>query len=228
MSNWDPAGNKSKISRRRRAALEDGSSDYKAKRDELIHVAANLFREKGYKATTLNDIAKMAGLERATAYYYVGSKEVLLREAIQGALDTNISELHRILGEESLSSMQKLQSLIERLMISYEETYPYMYVYIQEQMHTIADEKTPWARKMVWQTREFENAFRALISEGIASGDLRDDLSVGLAENAIFGMLNWTHRWYKPGGKLTARQVAEGFCEIFFNGVRPRTKADAG
>src|SRR5437016_3091426 len=82
----------SNIARRRQAALAEGSADYTAKRDELVQLAVKLFQEKGFQATTLNDISKEAGLERATLYYYVSSKEELLQEAIQGMLKSNLDE----------------------------------------------------------------------------------------------------------------------------------------
>ena len=65
----------SNISRRRRSAQSDGGADYVAKRTELLRIAARLFKEQGYQSTRLVDIAKEAGLDRATVYYYVGSKE---------------------------------------------------------------------------------------------------------------------------------------------------------
>ena len=219
-SNAAPA--KSNISKRRKAALSDGGAEYKAKRSELIRVAAVLFKEKGYKATTLNDIAQLAGLDRATVYYYVGSKEEFLREAIKGVVTRNLAEVDLILGMEDLDPRAKIQRLIERLMISYDESYPYAHVYLQEEMHQVADKRTAWAQDMVRSTRRFEKAVIDLIKKGIDDGIFREDVSVVLAANAIFGMVNWTHRWYKPGGKQSAKEVADTFIKIFFDGMEKR------
>jgi AcrR family transcriptional regulator len=210
----------SNISRRRKTALADGSADYKVKRDEIVQVAASLFKEKGYKSTTLSDIAKRAGLDRATVYYYIGSKDELFREAVKGVLDNNIAEAERLLRLPTMDAREKLEHLVERLMISYEENYPHLYVYIQEEMYEVVDEPTPWAKQMVRQTRRFENVVTTLLEQGIEQGLFRDDIAVRLAANAMFGMFNWTHRWFRPGGKLTARHVAEAFCKIFFDGMQ--------
>lgn len=214
----------SNISRRRKSALTDGSADYKIKRDEIVKVAATLFKEKGYKATTLSDIAKRASLDRATVYYYIGSKDELFKEAVKGVLDSNIAEAERLLRLPTMGTREKLERLVERLMISYEENYPHLYVYIQEEMYEVVDEPTPWAKQMVRQTRRFENVVTTLLQQGVDEGLFREDVSVRLAANAIFGMFNWTHRWFKPGGKLTAQHVAKDFCKIFFDGMQYSAK----
>jgi AcrR family transcriptional regulator len=63
------------IGRRRAAALAEGGDEYQSKRRELIKAAATVFKQKGYEAATLNDIAELVGADRASLYYYVGGKE---------------------------------------------------------------------------------------------------------------------------------------------------------
>lgn len=210
----------SNISRRRRAALADGSAEYKLKRDELVRVAAMLFKDKGYNATTLNDIAKSADLDRASVYYYIGSKEEFFKEVIKSAVDQNIEEVEKLLRVRSLDPVQKLEKLIALLMTSYDECYPYMYVYIQEQMHVVAEEGTSWAQNMAQQTHRFEKAALTLIDQGIQKGLLRTDVVPVLAANAMFGMLNWTHRWHKPEGRYSASEIASSFSKIFLDGMK--------
>ena len=209
----------SNISRRRKLALADGSAEYKAKRDQLVQAAAGLFKEKGYKGTTFNDIAVRAGIERATIYYYFGSKEELFREAVKGILDVNMAEATYLLKLKTLDPRQRLERLLEKLMISYEDNYPHMYVYIQERMAAVGSDTTPWALEMVRQTRSFEKTVTTLITQGVERGLIRKDIDVGLAVRALFGMFNWTHRWFKPGGRVSAKEIAQAFCSIFFDGM---------
>src|SRR6516165_5922082 len=115
----------SNIEKRRKSALLDGGPEYAAKREELVRIAARLFRELGYKATRLADIAKEAGLDRATIYYYVGSKDELFREVVEGVIDANIAEAERLLNVPGLEWSERLRLIMERLMLSYEENYPY-------------------------------------------------------------------------------------------------------
>jgi len=212
----------SNISRRRETALSEGSPEYMAKRAELIGIAAQQFKQSGYRATTLAEIGHKAGLDRATVYYYFGSKEELFREILRTGVAENIAECSRISEDADLDSLQKLEAIIKQLMKAYDEHYPHMYVYIQEEMERIASEKSIWSREIAGQTRKFERIVMSLISQTIAEGKMRADIPVSIAANAIFGMLNWTHRWYQPGGAHSAAEVSDSFARIFLDGMRPR------
>jgi TetR/AcrR family transcriptional regulator, cholesterol catabolism regulator len=212
----------SRISKRRAAALSDGGVEYTAKRNDLIRVAATLFKEKGYRSTTLNDIAKAAGLDRATVYYYIGGKEEFFREAVKGILGDNLAEAEHLVRLKKAKPREKLERLVEMLMTSYDNNYPYAYVYIQQDMHKVADIATPWAKQMARQTHRFEKAVLALIQEGMEQKAFRKDITPELAANAIFGMLNWTNRWHRPGGKNSAKEIAQAFSKIFFEGIESK------
>jgi AcrR family transcriptional regulator len=209
----------SNISRRRRTKQAKGGADYEAKRSELVKIAARLFKEQGFQSTRLLDIANEAGLDRATVYYYVGSKEELFHETVEGVLDTNIDVAQRMIADESLKAIDRLQRIYVTLMISYEDNYPATFVYIQEQMHQVGAEETAWAQEIMKKTRQFDQILLGFIRSAIAEGSLRDDIPVRLVENALFGMLNWTHRWFIPGKGMTGQQVAEAFWSIFAEGM---------
>jgi AcrR family transcriptional regulator len=211
----------SNISRRRRSAQSDGSADYAAKRGELVRIAARLFKEQGFQSTRLIDIAREAGLDRATVYYYVGSKEELFQEAVEDVLVVNMAEAEKLMADASLSWLERLHAIFVRLMVSYEENYPATFVYIQEQMHQVGAEETAWAQEIMKKTRRFDHLLITFIREAIAGGELRADIPPRLVENALFGMLNWTHRWFIPGGGMTGQQVAEAFWSIFIGGMKP-------
>jgi TetR/AcrR family transcriptional regulator, cholesterol catabolism regulator len=216
----------SNIARRRKSALSDGSADYKVKRDEIVKTASRLFKERGYKSVTLAQVAEVAGVDRATVYYYVGSKEELFREAVQDLVDQNAAKAQRIFKAKDLDPRQKLTQLVEALMCSYEEHYPHMYVYIQEEMHQVSGDTSEWAQNMSRHTRRWETIFIKLVEDGMAAGILRTDIPASISVNALFGMLNWTHRWFKPGGKRNAQEIAGHFCDIFFTGMQLRPPAD--
>jgi AcrR family transcriptional regulator len=209
----------SNISRRRRSARADGSADYAAKRAELLRIAAKLFKEQGFQSTRLVDIAREAGLDRATIYYYVSSKEELFQETVEVILDVNIAAAKDLIADKSLRSLDRLHTIFVKLMVSYEENYPATFVYIQEQMHQIAAEETAWAREVLKKTRTFHQMLLGFIAGAIEEGDLRDEIPARLVENALFGMLNWTHRWFVPGHGMTGQEVAEAFWSIFSNGM---------
>ncbi len=212
----------SNIGRRRSAALGEGAPEYLAKRKELTRIAADIFKQKGYKATSFGDIAVHTGLDRATLYYYFGSKEEIFRNAVEGALERNLAGMREIMDDAAQGDIEKLQSLVRMFMHSYHENYPYLFVYLQQDLNTILDENSKWVQNVQDQVKLIEEAFATLIKRGIASGALRGDISVSLSLNAVFGMLNWTHRWYSPNGKSSPAAIADAFSKIFIEGMRCR------
>jgi len=209
----------SNISRRRRTAQSDGSADYAAKRAELLRIAIKLFKERGFQSTKLADIAQAAGLDRASIYYYVSSKDELFHESVEGVLDESIKLAKKLLADGQLRSIERLRRIYVALMVSYEENYPATFVYIQEQMHQVAGDETAWAQEIMKKTRAFDQILLGFIRGAIEAGDLRDDLLPRLVENALFGMLNWTHRWFVPGGGMSGREVGEALWSIFTDGM---------
>lgn len=210
----------SNYSRRRSSAQTDGSADYAAKRSELLKIAAKLFKAQGFQSTKLADIAREAGLDRATVYYYVGSKDELFRETVDVVLDSNMERATALAADTKISSLEKLHGIFVQLMVSYEENYPATFVYIQEQMHQIGSEESAWAQEMIAKTRAFDKMLLGFIRGAIDEGDLRPDIPARLIENSLFGMLNWTHRWFVPGGAMSGQQIAESFWSIFIGGAR--------
>jgi AcrR family transcriptional regulator len=209
----------SRIAQRRSAALQEGGADYTAKRADLIRVAAEVFRDKGYAAATLNDIAAVFGTDRASLYYYVGSKEELFQECITDSVRTNIA-LAQDIARTSISPREKLERLIALIIHSQVEHYPYMYVYIQEDMRQVATQEADWAQDMVEQTHAMERLFLDVIAEGVADGSFRADLSNTLIANSLFGMTQWTHRWFVPGkSKYNEQDLTRVFSAILFQGI---------
>jgi TetR/AcrR family transcriptional regulator, cholesterol catabolism regulator len=219
-----PQASGSGLSQRRRSAQVEGGAAYHAKRNELLQIAGDVFKEKGFEAATLNDIAARFGTDRAAIYYYFASKEELFQEVFQATakkvLEENLAEAIRIAALD-VAAHEKLRRLIELQITSYEANYPYVYVYIQEDMGKVAFQATPWAKDMVRKTRRFEGIVTDIITTGIKNAEFRDDLSVPLVVKTLFGMVNWTHRWFKPGDrKYTAQQTIDTFSAIFFDGLR--------
>jgi TetR/AcrR family transcriptional regulator, cholesterol catabolism regulator len=185
----------------------------------LVEIAGQQFKTNGFRATTQAEIGRKAGLDRATVYYYFASKEELLRECVLVGVEANVTACESIAKDAGLSARERLKAIINPLMKAYDQHYPHMYVYIQEEMTRVTSEKSVWAHQITGQTRTFERIVMGLIAELIDKGEMRRDIPVSIAANAIFGMLNWTHRWYQPGGPHPAAEVSGAFVDIFFDGM---------
>jgi AcrR family transcriptional regulator len=205
------------IGRRRALARTEGNAAYREKLAQIVQAAVLLFKEKGYEGTTLNDIAAAVGTDRASLYYYVASKEELLREAARDVTAVNTAAAQRI-SRSSLPAADKIQQFMTMLLTSYEANYPQVFVFIGQDLAKLLGQKSPWAKSMVRQVRLLETLVVDMLNEGIQDGSFRSDLNVEYAAKAIWGMLNWTHQWYRPGPSTSAEAVAATFATIFLDG----------
>lgn len=210
------------IGRRRKAAQNEGHDEYLARRDAIIRVAGEVFAEKGFESAKLMDIAERIGIDRASLYYYVGNKEELFREGVQGVTDANLARAESIL-ELPVSARERIETLIAHMLESYERSYPYAHVYMQKDVAQMAAALgEDWSAEMLGKLRRLQSITVQLIAEGIKEGSFRPDVRTDLAANALFGMLNWTHRWYKPGRATGTDDIALVFSAIFFDGMTVR------
>lgn len=210
---------RSGIERRRRAAKVDGNRPgYQERYQEIVKVAAVVFKEKGFAAATLNDVATRLGTDRASLYYYVRNKEELLQEIVRGVITENVSTAERVAAHEGTGA-DKIRILIEEMILSFDRNYPHMYVYIED-FARIARHEASWAQDIIAATHRFESIVIEILREGQRDGSLRSDLSDDLSALALFGMVNWTHRWYRPGSKHDAKEIAATLSAIFLAGYQ--------
>lgn len=209
------------IGRRRRAAGEAGQRDYRNKRAAIIRVAAEVFKDKGFEAATLSDIAERLGMDRASLYYYADSKAQLFREGVQGLTDANVARAEEILRLDT-TAQEQLRLLAEHLLESYEKQYPYTHVYFQEDMRKIEAADEAWSAHMARQIRRLHSIATQMITKGMDEGSFRSDIRSDVAANAYFGMINWTHRWYRPGRGLSPTELADSFSVLFLEGLITR------
>lgn len=207
----------SNIARRRAAARKEGSPAYQEKLDQLVATASAVFRDKGYQATTLNDIAEVLGTDRASLYYYVSSKEDLLHAAVRDIATTNAQIADDIM-KSSLPAKQKIQQFITTILLSYNETYPQIFVFLEHDLGKLTNQRSAWAKSMMGQVRKIEGVVADMLDEGVKDGSFRSDLDIEYVAKALWGMVNWTHRWYKPGPAKNAQAIADTFAALFLDG----------
>jgi AcrR family transcriptional regulator len=212
------------IARRRAAARAEGSEQYLSRRQDLVKAAASVFRAQGLSGTSIDDIAKVAGVDRASLYYYFGGKKELFDAVVLEALVSNIEMAERI-RDGSEPPEEKLVSLIKSLMTSYAEYYPHLYVYVQEDPSQLASTPTPRDGVDVLELqRRFDRALVDILQQGMDAGVFRTDISPRIAAYGIIGMANWSHRWFHPDGPVTAGEIGQAFAVLAINGLRVRKK----
>ena len=212
------AKKKSSIDERRAIASRDSSATYQKRRKEITDAAVQVFNRLGYKGASLSAVASELGVDRATLYYYFSSKEQLFDEIVRTVLETN-DTLARRIANSSADPARKLRELIVALMVSYAEHYPLLFIYIREDLAHVSDRRSGWSQHMRGLNRSIEDSLIAIIEQGHRSGSLRNIGSARTIAYGILGMLNWTHRWYKPERSEPAEEIGQAFAEFALAGL---------
>lgn len=183
------------------------------KDDEIFDAAASLFKQKGFHATSMQDIADAVGMQKGSLYYHISSKEELLFRISYSAISTITEQLEEI-AAASLTPSAKLRAAIT----NHVETLCYrldlMSVFLKESNTLTADQQA----QIFGHRRRYEELFRDILREGVESGEFRP-LDVGATSDALLGMLNWMHHWYRPEGRLTPEEIAEVFIDLALHGI---------
>lgn len=208
----DAAEETSGIGRRRLVAREDPRPAYQKRRAELLSAAAVVFREKGYRDTSINDIAERGGTDRATLYYYFATKQEIFDEVVSSVISESMAFAERVSGSDDPPEV-KLRLVMTNLMRSCEEHYPHAYVYVQENFG-------PGATSQVAAYGErYSAAVTAIVQEGMDKGRFVSTSSSSVVAAGLIGMVNWSHRWFKPGGKQTGEQIGQAFADLVLYGL---------
>jgi TetR/AcrR family transcriptional regulator, cholesterol catabolism regulator len=208
----------SKISERRLSARKLAAAEYEKRRAAVLTAAAAVFKELGYGAATVDDVARRAQMDRASVYYYFHGKEDLFREMVGDATAENVEMAERVAQSER-SPREKLRVLIQRLFDSYERHYPYLYVYVQEDMSRLLQDKSPWSNKIRALNHRFDVAVVGIIQEGLDRGIFKSEGDAKLLAAGVVGMCNWSHRWFEPNKKYRAADIANAFAEMVIDGL---------
>jgi AcrR family transcriptional regulator len=184
---------KSRLGKRRAAARhEKSNASYIEKHQEVILAAADIFLKKGYESTKLKDISDALEMDRATLYYYASSKKELFEEVLKNASEANVKLIEE-LADRDIPASEKLTLAIGALMRSYRQDYPYLAIFLQQYLQASSEEGPGLAQESGSWGRRYYLALRSILQEGLKNGEFAFSLPVGVATNAVIGMVNWIH-----------------------------------
>jgi TetR/AcrR family transcriptional regulator, cholesterol catabolism regulator len=182
---------------------------YEERRGEVIAAAAELFAANGYGETSIADLSAATGLAAGGIYHYIGSKEALLIAICDDLLAPLLTEARAILAAEEPAADQ-LRALLRAWLAHIETHQAHMLVFAAER-HTI--EREPQWRAVRRQRKQFENLLDGVLARGEADGTMAfEDRRLALL--ALLGMVNYTPTWLRPHGRLSAEDVADGYCDL--------------
>jgi AcrR family transcriptional regulator len=184
---------------------------------EIVAAAAAIFKEKGYQAATTRDIASAVGIQQATLYYYVSSKEELLYLVVREPIAQLYAQVEAIM-KASWPARVKIERGLQAHLAAFDENYPNMFVFVQE-LHNVVQALQDRLRDF---PRRYQSLWEDILRQGVAAGELRGDLDVESTTLMILGMCNWMFRWYRKGGRLDTATLARQYASAILDGIVPR------
>ena len=182
----------------------------------ILRAAADTFSERGYRATTLDDLAAAAGISRATFYSYFPSKDELLRRMYQQVTSSTQAAIERIAAED-IPVPEKLRRII-RYQVTYLAAHkPLVQVFFSE----LFSLPPAMGRSVTRANRAYSEVIERVVAEGVRTGELIP-LDPKRFTYALVGMCNWMYRWYRPEGKWTPDVIAEEFIRVLESGYLAR------
>jgi AcrR family transcriptional regulator len=200
------------------AMIERGSPHVREKRRrrraEILHAALRAFRDKGFHATTLDDIALHVGVRKTALYHYFPDKQSILHECHREASE----ELKRIArgARQFETAREQLRYVIRehvRVMTETLEGSPLAF-----EVSAFSPERQ---RELMAARDAYERAVRRIIVAGIRRGEFRRT-NPKVAVFVILGAINWIARWYRPEGALHASELGEQYAEHLVRGMVKR------
>lgn len=185
------------------------------KREAVLRTAMQLFLERGYHRATLNEVADRLNITKPALYNYFRSKEDILFECWsigQERVEDRIAEIEAA----GVNGLATLRMLVHAYAATMASTFGASLV-----RFNVADLSEPNQKITLAGKRHIDRAFRNAILRGITDGSITP-CDVKLTTFAILGALNWVGHWYKPGGELSAEQIADDFTIRLTAGIARR------
>ena len=201
--------------RRRPANDETDGRGGSERRSALVQLAADMFAERGFRATTVRDIAEAAGMLSGSLYHHFDSKESIMDELLHAYIDELLPEYRRVV-DEGGPAREVLGQLVTTAFGSFERHRPAILVWQGEGLHL---REIPRFAYVAQAEAETEQLWIQVIRRGIRSGEFRKGLDAKLAYRFIRDVVWMAARWYRPGGRLTVQQLAKQYLSIVLDGI---------
>lgn len=182
-------------------------------REDILEAAAQVFRQKGFHGASMNDIAEAVNLQKASLYHHVSSKQEILFELLDRALELLLERISPI-ATQNLSADERLRLMIREYLQILAENTDLSAVLLFE--HRSLEGKQH-ARHVPNRDR-FEGLWRTVLADGVRTKKFICD-DVALSARAILGIMNWTITWYRPNGDLMIDQIADHYSNLLLNGL---------
>jgi AcrR family transcriptional regulator len=185
--------------------------------DTLLGVAVEAFNERGYDATSMDELALRLGVTKSAIYHHVPSKVELLRLALDRALDA----LFAVTEEPAATSgpaIDRLEHVIRGSIRVLAAELPFVTLLLRVRGNSNVE------RAALDRRRDFDRIVTGLVRSAEEEGDVRPDLDPAVTSRLLFGTVNSLTEWYRPGGEFSADDLADAVVAATFDGLRARSR----
>ncbi|MFC5950401.1 TetR/AcrR family transcriptional regulator [Pseudonocardia lutea] len=204
---------------RSRAAQDPGASS--ERRQALVEIAAELFAERGFKATTVREIGDAAGVLSGSLYYHFDSKETIVDEILSSYLESLMATYQEIVARNT-DPESTLRELVEAAFISLGPHRAAITV-LQNERNYLS--QLPRFAYLAKAENDVRRLWIKVITDGIEDGVFRSDLDPKITYRFLRDSVWVAVRWFTPSGRLTAKQLADQYLTLMLDGLKAGTQS---
>lgn len=196
-------------------SVEDRERERREKREAVLHAAVRSFNEKGFHATSLDDVANALNVTKPTIYHYFANKDEILFECVRRGLDS-IRHAAEAVESEGGGGLERLRRLMRDYAIIMTRDFGMCVTRTAD--HELSGDSRAKFRAL---KREIDQTVRRVVEQGMADGSIAGG-DPRLVTFTLTGALNWIAHWYDPRGTLGAEDVADAAVATLVGGLAPR------
>nr|PZN54020.1 MAG: TetR family transcriptional regulator [Bacteroidota bacterium] len=186
-----------------------------SRKEQVIRKAAELFRQKGYAASSMRDLAQMLGIEAASLYSHIKSKEEILRTLCFDMAAEFRASLDEVEQQDVTASEKLRRGIIGHIQVMARDLTASA-VFMNEHRHL----SQPYLRDFLLLRINYINRFKRIIEAGMKSGEFKDTIDKKLAVMTLFSSLNWMPMWYDPVGTIEPIELGRQLADMLVNGLK--------
>ncbi|HEX4107955.1 MAG TPA: TetR/AcrR family transcriptional regulator [Solirubrobacteraceae bacterium] len=184
------------------------------RRLDILEHAAALFGERGYRATTLTDLADSIGIAKATLFHHFPTKEQILFELYARAMDLSLQRISAV-DDPERDPAEVVRAMVREHALLIMQNDALFTIFFDEEA-SLDPEHLAVVKA---QQRDYINMISTHVARLQRSGRVRKDLHRRIAVQAMIGAGSWTYRWYEPGRDLRPEEIADVVADIAVRGL---------
>lgn len=185
-----------------------------SRRDVILKAASSLFREKGFKAASMRDLAEQVGVEAASLYNHIRSKTEILHDICFNVANRFLEHINEV-ESKKITAIEKVETLIRFHITEMIENYQEVYVSDREWKHL----NEPYLSNFHNQRRSYRRRFAAIVEAGKNAGEIKN-IDAPTAVLIILHAITGIESWHRSTQKISAKELEDNMVTILVDGLR--------